>query len=270
MKTVEQTQQSPRNSNPPIVITVSQQLQRQNHQEPTALILVTVSPFVIVLLNYHKIKQLLYFAGHILKNGLLHILHAYPRHLLTQLLLLKLKVERSDNRVCVVNGKRSNISHLLNLLGTIFIMSACIQTTKCSIPNLHFLDLLVGHGQAELLNTALDGVPSSQSRGKVDVSAHTEIGRVDNLVGAGHVENSLGVNTSLVGEGAESGNGVVEGNVDLNGLGNHVLNLLELVQLVSGGDVVVAANNHAGEEATKRLYLVSEWSRSILPDMYSQ
>ena len=60
------------------------------------------------------------------------------------------------------------------------------------------------------------------------------------------------MDTSLVRESAETGDVVVEGNVDLNGLGNHILNLLELVQLVLGGDVVVVGNDHAGHETTER------------------
>ena len=42
-----------------------------------------------------------------------------------------------------------------------------------------------------------------------DVSAHTEIGWVEDLVRGGVGKNSLGVNTSLVGEGTESSDVVV-------------------------------------------------------------
>lgn len=91
----------------------------------------------------------------------------------------------------------------------------------------------------------------------MDVSAHTKVGRVDNLVGAGHVQDSLGMDTSLVSEGTETSDGVVERNVDLNGGSDKVLKLLELMQLVSGGDVFMAADNHAGEKTSKRLTRIS-------------
>ena len=51
--------------------------------------------------------------------------------------------------------------------------------------HLHFLDLVVGHGEPKLLNAALDGVPARDSGGEVDVAAHAEVGRVDDLVRGG-------------------------------------------------------------------------------------
>ncbi len=62
----------------------------------------------------------------------------------------------------------------------------------------------------------------------MDVAGQTEVCGVENLVCAGVVEDGLGVDASLVGEGAEAGDGVVEGRVDLDSLGNHVLNLQEV------------------------------------------
>lgn len=108
-----------------------------------------------------------------------------------------------------------------------------------------------------MFNTALDGVPASQSRGEMDVSTHAKVGRVYNLICTGHVKNGLGMNTGLVGESTESSDGVVERYVDLNGFGNHVFKLLELVQLVSRSDIIMAADDHSGKEATKRLSLKS-------------
>jgi hypothetical protein len=61
----------------------------------------------------------------------------------------------------------------------------------------------------------------------VDISRQSEVGRVDNLVSARVVQDRLGVNTGLVGKGTEARDGVVEGSVDFNGLGNHILNLIE-------------------------------------------
>lgn len=106
------------------------------------------------------------------------------------------------------------------------------------------LDLVVRHLELELLDSGLDGVPSGEtvttgeqgegeegigvSRGREgdggrgeerkerrrdapnrDVSSHTEILRVENLVGGRVVEDRLGVDTSLVGEGTPSGDVVV-------------------------------------------------------------
>lgn len=81
----------------------------------------------------------------------------------------------------------------------------------------------------------------------MDVSVHAKVGGVDNLIGARHVQDGLGVYARLVGEGAEAGDGIVEWHIDFHGFGDQVLNLLELMQLVSGGDIIVAADNHAGK-----------------------
>lgn len=62
----------------------------------------------------------------------------------------------------------------------------------------------------------------------------------------------LGVDTSLVSEGTETSHGVVEGNVDLDCLGNKILNDLELLKVVARLDVVGGGNNHARHETTKR------------------
>jgi hypothetical protein len=74
----------------------------------------------------------------------------------------------------------------------------------------------------------------------------------------------LGVDAGLVGEGAEPSDGIVEGNVDLHGLGDHVLYFFQLVQVVLARDVVVIRDNHACEETTKRLF------PSVWPYIYSQ
>lgn len=91
----------------------------------------------------------------------------------------------------------------------------------------------------------------------MDVSAHTKVGRVDNLIGAGHVQDSLGMDTSLVRKGTETSDGVVEGDVDLDGGSDKVFKLLELVQLIPRGNILVAADNHAGKQASKGLESIS-------------
>ena len=115
------------------------------------------------------------------------------------------------------------------------------------------LNLVVGHLEPELLDADLDGVPAGQPRCEVDVSAHAKVGRIDDLVGAGHIQDGLGVDAGLVGEGAEACDGVVERHVDLHGLGHHIFDLLELVQLVLGRDIVVVLDDHASEQPTKGL-----------------
>jgi len=148
-------------------------------------------------------------------------------------LLVKAEVEGTDDRIGIVDGNGADIGKGLDLGSA-------------------FLDLVVSHLETKLANTSLDSVPASQARGEVDVAGKTEVGRVENLVGAGVVKDGLGVDTSLVGEGAETSDGVVEGGVDLNSLGNQVLELLELVELVLALDVLRAGDDHASHQATER------------------
>lgn len=86
----------------------------------------------------------------------------------------------------------------------------------------------------------------------MDVSSDAEIGRVDDLVGTGVGEDGLGMDAGLVRKGAEAGDVVVEGDVDLHGLGNQVLELLELVQLVLALDVLGVGNDHPSHQSTER------------------
>ena len=84
-------------------------------------------------------------------------------------------------------------------------------------------------------------------------------------------------------EGTESSDRVVEGSVNLHGLGDHVLDLLsgqypgkqlggggvpisyllELVQLELALGVLRGADGHAGKQGTERLYTVRAYSGSI-------
>jgi hypothetical protein len=54
-----------------------------------------------------------------------------------------------------------------------------------------------------------------------------------------------------VGESAETSDVVVEGNVDFNGSGNKILNVLELLELVLALDVFAVGDHHTGHETTK-------------------
>ena len=65
----------------------------------------------------------------------------------------------------------------------------------------HILDLFVGQGEIELLNTRLDGIPASKSVADGDVPRKTEVFRLENFVGAWVVENCFRVDASFVSEG---------------------------------------------------------------------
>jgi hypothetical protein len=85
-----------------------------------------------------------------------------------------------------------------------------------------------------------------------DVSSHTEIFRVEDLVRRRVVEDRLCVDTGLVGEGAPTGDVVVEGDLDLDGLGDQVLDLSEHAQVVLGLDGLGVGSVHSGDETTER------------------
>ena len=61
-------------------------------------------------------------------------------------------------------------------------------------------DLIVGKLQTELLNTALDSIPASETVTDRNITSETEIFGLEDLVCRGVVQDSLGVNTGLMGE----------------------------------------------------------------------
>ena len=61
-------------------------------------------------------------------------------------------------------------------------------------------DLIVRKLQAKLFNTALDSVPTSESMSDRDVTSETEVFGLEDLVCRWVVQDSLSVNTGLVGE----------------------------------------------------------------------
>lgn len=146
---------------------------------------------------------------------------------------LEVAVVRPNNAVSIIHGNWTDVCEGLDLEGA-------------------FLALGVGQDQVELLSSRLDRIPPGQSGSEVNISSHAEIGRIDNLVGAWVVENSLGVDTSLVGECAIASDIVVERNVDLNSLRNEILNVLQLLQPVLALDVVAVGDHHSGHQPTKR------------------
>lgn len=145
---------------------------------------------------------------------------------------LKVAVVGTDDAVGIIDGDGPDVGQSLDLGRARLVM-------------------LVGHLDLELLSTRLDGVPARQTRGEVDIAGHAEVSGVDDLVGAGVVQDGLGVDAGLVSEGTETGDVVVEGNVDLNSLGNKVLNVLDLLQLVLALDVLGVGNHHTGHETTQ-------------------
>ena len=148
--------------------------------------------------------------------GLLHLLLLLLGEVVEKGLVLvvnEVVVVSRDDRIRVVESDLLDVGHDLDLSSDLLVLS-------------------IRHVVPELVGTALDGVPASQSAGEVDVSRHAKVRRGDDLVCGGVVEDSLGVDTSLVGEGTETGDVVVEGNVDLDHLGNKLLDFLELLDAV--------------------------------------
>lgn len=100
------------------------------------------------------------------------------------------------------------------------------------------------------------------------VTAHTEIGRVEDLICRRVGKDRLGVDTGFVGKGAEASDVVVARNpsalstdvstgnsqrhLDLNGLGDKVLNLTKHGKVVLGLDVFRVSDHHTGNKTTKR------------------
>ena len=117
------------------------------------------------------------------------------------------------------------------------------------------LDLVISELEAELLDTALDGVPASETVTDRDVSGETKVFWLEDLIGRGVVQDGLGVDTGLVGErtittGCIVKSGKVEGqtesnlrdrvherNVDLDGLSNQVFDFTEHSKVVLALDV---------------------------------
>jgi hypothetical protein len=179
-------------------------------------------------------------------------------------------VVNTENHVDIFHGLCSDIGKFLDLGSGV-------------------LDLFIVHREVELFNSGLDGVPSSQTVTIVsnglessqkrdlpdrDVSAHTEIGGVEDLVCRWVGEDSLGVNTGLVGECTESSNVVVaisqswfqlaedramdiQRNRDLDGFGDEVLDLSEHGEIVLGLDVFRVGDHHPGNETTEGCDTVS-------------
>jgi len=131
-------------------------------------------------------------------------------------LLKQTEVEAPDDRVGIVDCDRPYVGKRLDL-------------------GRHLLELVIGHAEAQLGRAGLDSVPAGKTGSEVDVTCQAEVCGVEDLVCAGVVEDRLGVDAGLVGKGTEPSDGVVEGGVDLHGLGYHILNLLGLAMYQNVG-----------------------------------
>ena len=100
-----------------------------------------------------------------------------------QLAGLNAGVVDTEQRIDVVHRLRADIRELLDLRGDV-------------------LDLVVGEREAELLDTALDGVPAREPVADRDVAREAEVLGLEDLVCRGVVEDRLGVDAGLVRERA--------------------------------------------------------------------
>lgn len=114
------------------------------------------------------------------------------------------------------------------------------------------LQVVIRQRQTQLLCTVLDRVPASETMTDRDVAGHAKDLGLENLVCCWVVQDRLGVDTGLVGEGTVAGDAVVEGHLDLDGVGDQVLQVAQLVQLVLGGDIVWINREHACNEVADR------------------
>ena len=85
----------------------------------------------------------------------------------------------------------------------------------------------------------------------MDVSVDAEVGGIDDFVRRRVGEDGFGVDASFVGEGAEAGDGVVEGDVDGHGFRDKLFDLLDLLELVLADDIVAVGGDHARHQAAE-------------------
>ena len=82
-------------------------------------------------------------------------------------------VVHSQQHVDILHGLSTHIGELLDLGGAL-------------------LDLIIGQDELELLDTVLDCVPSSETVTDGDISGHTEVLGLEDLVGGGVGQDGLG------------------------------------------------------------------------------
>ena len=80
----------------------------------------------------------------------------------------------------------------------------------------------------------------------------TYVRGINDLVCGRICKDGLSMDTCFVGKGGETSDVVVEGDVDLDAVGDQILDLLEHLQLVLGLDIVTVGNDHPCHQATQR------------------
>ena len=148
----------------------------------------------------------------------------------------------------------TNVSKLLDLGSSILDLEREGQLFGVGLGQAS-TNLIISELQAQLLDTALDSIPASETVTNRNISGETKVFRLENLIGRGVVQDGLGVDTGLVGERTittecifKSGkvekqtesnlrDRVHERNVDLDGLSNQVFDFTEHSKVVLALDV---------------------------------
>lgn len=107
------------------------------------------------------------------------------------------------------------------------------------------LGLVRRETQVELFDAGLNGVPSSDSAGKLDRSFNTEIIGVQDLVALGVLENGLNVDTRFVREGRAARNVVVERYLNVDEACNVLLYSGDHLEIVTALDLFAVQRVHA-------------------------
>ena len=76
-------------------------------------------------------------------------------------LRLQIQMKSPNDGIRVINSKRPNICHCLDLTRSSTWSATDVDTMR--VVDLQNFDLSVSHRQTKLLNSALDGVPAGQS-----------------------------------------------------------------------------------------------------------
>ena len=149
----------------------------------------------------------------------------------------------------------TDVSKLLDLGGSILDLIGKTSQLFCLGLGQAGTNLIISELQAQLLDTALDSIPASETVTDRDVSGETKVFWLEDLIGRGVVQDGLGVDTSLVGERTITTECIIrsgkvemqresnlrdrvhERNVDLDGLSNQVFDFTEHSKVVLALDV---------------------------------
>lgn len=195
---------------------------------------------------------------------------------------LDTSVVNTEDHVDVLHRLCSNVGELLDLGSSVLDLYIICQL-KYDILIKNNTYLFVVKLKIELLDSALNGVPTGQSVTDRDVSSHTKVGGVEDLVGGRVGKDGLGMDTSLVGEGTETSDVVVAGqqiisfyntdrigmnlqrDLNLNGLGNEIFELSEHREVVLALNILRVGNHHSGNKTAKRGDTISLANTELKP-----